>query len=73
MKTKKETNFDNFTYHLYDIVFEETSKYLSDCVGTNNWGEEFHEAHGLIMHSAVKSISKINFNDEHYFQFQQNK
>lgn len=55
---KKQTNFEHLTDHLYDIVFEETSKYLSDCVGTDGWGEELHEAHGLIMYNAIKSLSK---------------
>lgn len=55
---KKQTNFEQLTDHLYDIVFEETSKYLSDCVGTDSWGEELHETHGLIMYNVIKSLSK---------------
>jgi hypothetical protein len=56
--TEKKTNLEHFTDHLYDIVFEETSKYLSDCVGTDDWGEELHETHGLIMYNAIKLLSK---------------
>ena len=54
----QQTEFNNFTDHLYDVIFEETSKYLSDCVGTNEWGEELHEAHGIIMYNAVTALAK---------------
>ena len=50
--------FENFKEYLHDIIFQKTSEYLSDCVGTDNWGEELHEAHGLIMYNVVKAISK---------------
>jgi hypothetical protein len=50
--------FENFKEYLHDIIFQKTSEYLSDCVGTNDWGEELHEAHGLIMYNVVKAISK---------------
>ncbi len=50
--------FENFTDHIQDVIFQKTSEYLSDCVGTNDWGEELHEAHGLIMYNVVKAISK---------------
>ncbi len=50
--------FENFKDYLHDIIFQKTSEYLSDCVGTNDWGEELHEAHGLIMYNVVKAISK---------------
>jgi hypothetical protein len=47
----------NFTDHIQEVIFQKTSEYLSDCVGTDNWGEELHEAHGLIM-QLVKAINK---------------
>jgi len=50
--------FENFKDYLHDIIFQHTSEYLSDCVGTNDWGEELHEAHGLIMYNVVKAVSK---------------
>ena len=50
--------FENFKEYLHDIIFQQTSEYLSDCVGTNDWGEELHEAHGLIMYNVVKAIGK---------------
>jgi hypothetical protein len=50
--------FENFKEYLHDIIFQKTSEYLSDCIGTNDWGEELHEAHGLIMYNVVKAISK---------------
>ena len=53
----RKTEFENFTNHLYDVIFEETAKYLTDCVG-EGWGEELHEAHEIIMYNVVKAISK---------------
>ena len=53
----RKTEFENFTNHLYDVIFEETAKYLTDCVG-ESWGEELHEAHEIIMYNIVKAISK---------------
>jgi hypothetical protein len=50
--------FNNFTNHLYDVIFEETSNYLSDCVGNHDWDEELHEAHGVIMYNAVELLAK---------------
>ena len=61
MKTNKtqQTEFDAFVDHLYDKVFQETADYLSDCIGTNDWGEDLHEAHGTIMYNAVEALAKI--------------
>jgi len=50
--------FKNFTDHIQDVIFQETSEYLSGCVGTDDWGEELYEAHGLIMYNVVKAISE---------------
>ena len=50
--------FENFTDHIQDVIFQKTSEYLSDCVGTDYWDEELHEAHGLIMYNVVNAISK---------------
>ena len=58
MRTIKQTEFENFTDHLYDVIFQESVEYLSNCVGTSDWGEELHEAHGLIMYNAIESLSK---------------
>ncbi len=52
------TEFNNFTDHIQDTIFQQTSEYLSDCVGTTEWSEDLHAAHGLIMHNVVKAISK---------------
>ena len=58
MSKIKHTEFDGFTDHLHDVIFQQSVDYLSDCVGTSEWGEELHEAHGLIMYNAVKSMAK---------------
>ena len=55
----KTNEFENFTDHLYDVIFEETAKYLSDCVGSDDWGDELHETHGTIMYNAVEELAKI--------------
>ena len=55
----KQTEFNNFVDHLYDKVFQETADYLSYCIGTDEWGEELHEAHGTIMYNAVEALAKI--------------
>ena len=52
------SEFKNFTNHLQDKIFEETSTYLSDVVGNDGWGEGLHEVHGLIMYNAVEAIAK---------------
>ena len=54
----KKTEFDNFTDHLYNVIFEETVNYVSDCIGDDAWGEELHIAHGVIMFNAVKALAK---------------
>ena len=54
----KKTEFDNFTDHLYDVIFQETVNYLSDCIGSDGWGEELHEAHGVIMYNAIETLAK---------------
>ena len=58
MNKMKKTEFDNFTDRLYDVIFEETAKYVSDCVGGDDWGEELHNAHGITMWNAVAKIAK---------------
>lgn len=55
----QQTEFNNFVDGLYDVVFQETAKYLSDCVGSDGWGEELHETHGTIMYNAVEALAKI--------------
>jgi hypothetical protein len=57
-KQYKETEFNNFTDHLYDVVFQETANYVSDCIGSDSWGEELHETHGTIMYNAVRELAK---------------
>lgn len=61
MRTTKtqQTEFNNFVDDLYDVVFQKTADYLSDCVGSDGWGEELHETHGTIMYNAVKELAKI--------------
>ncbi len=58
MNKIKNTEFNAFTYHLYDLIFEETAKYFSDCIGSEDWGEELNNAHGIIMRNAVAKIAK---------------
>jgi hypothetical protein len=55
----QQTEFNNFVDDLYDVVFQKTANYLSDCIGEDDWGEELHEAHGTIMYNAVKELAKI--------------
>jgi hypothetical protein len=50
--------FENFTEHLKNVIFEETSKYLTDVIGREDWGEELHNAHGIIMWNAIVKIAK---------------
>jgi hypothetical protein len=52
----KTTEFDNFTDHLYDVIFQETCNYISDCIGSDGWGEEYHELHGDIMFRVVERM-----------------
>ena len=54
----QQTEFNNFVDDLYDVVFQKTADYLSDCVGSDAWGEELHETHGTIMYNAVAKIAK---------------
>ena len=55
----QQTEFNNFVDDLYDVVFQKTADYLSDCVGESFWGEELHETHGIIMHNAIKELAKL--------------
>ncbi len=50
--------FENFTDHMQDVIFQQTSAYLTDVLGTEDWSEELHGAHGLLMYNVVKAISK---------------
>jgi len=50
--------FNNFVDYLQDKIFEETSLYLNDVVGSNEWDEELHQVHGIIMWNAVEAIAK---------------
>ena len=50
--------FNKFIDHLQDKIFEETSLYLSDVIGKEDWGEELHEVHGIIMYNAIEAIAK---------------
>ncbi len=43
---------------MQDVIFQQTSMYLTDVLGTEDWGEEVHGAHGLIMYNVVKAIVK---------------
>jgi hypothetical protein len=50
--------FEKFTEHLQDKIFEETSTYITDVLGTEEWGEELHEVHGIIMYNVVEAIAR---------------
>jgi hypothetical protein len=54
----EKTEFNNFTDHLYDVIFQETANYISDCIGSDGWGEELHETHSIIMYNAVMALAK---------------
>jgi len=54
----RKTEFYNFTDHLYDVIFQETANYMGNCIGSNGWGEELHETHGIIMYNAVEALAK---------------
>jgi len=61
METNKtqQTEFNNFVDHLYDVVFQETANYVSDCIGEDCWGEiVLYKTHGVIMSNAVKALAK---------------
>lgn len=58
MSKIKNTEFEHFTEHLKDVIFQQTSEYISDCVGSEDWGEELHNAHGIVMWNAVAKIAK---------------
>lgn len=62
MKTNKtkQTEFNNFVDHIYDVVFQETANYVSDCIGSDAWFEELHETHGIIMYNAIEALAKTN-------------
>ena len=57
--------FENFTNHIQDLIFEETCKYLTDVVGDDQWGdmdeahsEVYLEVHGKILYNVVKELAK---------------
>ena len=58
--------FENFTDHLYDIIHQQTSKYLTDVVGSEDWGEELHNTHRIIMWNAVAKIAKDMGLEKHF-------
>lgn len=58
MSKIKNTEFEHFTEHLKDVIFEQTSEYLTDVTGCEDWGEELHNAHGIVMWNAVAKIAK---------------
>lgn len=58
MEHPNNKEFDNFVNRLQDKIFEETSLYLSDVIGSADWDEELHKAHGVIMWNAVEAIAK---------------
>lgn len=41
---------------VYDSIFQQTCDYLSDMLGTDQWGEEKHDLHGDIMYRVVEKI-----------------
>ena len=53
-----KSEFENFTSHLQDKIFEETSIYLSNVIGTEDWDKEGHAIHGIIMYNAIKAIAE---------------
>ena len=53
-----KSEFENFTSHLQDKIFEETSIYLSNVIGTEDWDKEGHTIHGIIMYNAIKAIAE---------------
>lgn len=52
------TNFNEFTQKMFDGLFQHTADYVSDLLGTENWGEEYHDLHGDIMFRVVESLYK---------------
>jgi len=49
-------SFEAMSNRVYDSIFEQTCDYLSDMLGTDQWGEEKHDLHGEILYSVVEKI-----------------
>ena len=53
-----KTHFEKFSDELFDVIFQETCEYMSDVIGTKEWGEEKHDLHGEILYRVVEKIYK---------------
>ena len=53
-----KSNFEEFSDQMFDIIFQHLCDYMSDILGTDGWGEEYHELHGDIMFRVVEKIYK---------------
>jgi hypothetical protein len=49
-------SFEAMSNRVYDSIFQQTCDYLSDMLGTDQWGEEKHDLHGEILYSVVEKI-----------------
>jgi len=50
------TNFEKFSREMFDVLFQHSCDYVSDMLGTSDWGEEKHDLHGEILYSVVEKI-----------------
>lgn len=50
------TSFEKFSREMFDILFQHSCDYVSDMLGTSDWGEEKHDLHGEILYSVVEKI-----------------
>ena len=50
------SSFEAMSRRVYDSIFQETSDYISDMLGHENWGEDKHDLHGEILYSVVEKI-----------------
>lgn len=53
-----KTSFEKFSDAMFDVIFQETCNYVSDVLGTEEWGEDYHELHGDILYRVVEKLYK---------------
>ena len=50
------TPFEKFSRDVFDVIFQHSCDYVSDVLGTDEWGEDYHDLHGDILYRVVEKM-----------------
>jgi hypothetical protein len=58
MNENSMSEFNNFIFHIQEMIFEETTTYVTEVTGEGNWDEVVHAFHEKITRKVIETLAE---------------